>query len=215
MYRTIRDLPVELGDALRSFENTFNSLDPDGQSELYYSTRLAFNARHASPLEEAAQFIFLNKSGFNGLFRENSAGDFNVPFSRRTKLTLFDEANLTAVSNLLLSTELDVATFEHVLEHAGEGDFVYFDPPYVPIPGSPSFTSYLRGGFGPDMQIRLSKVFDELDRNGVHVMLSNSNTATVNDLFKKHRIDVVRANRNISSNSKSRTPVEEVIVTNY
>ncbi len=163
----------------------------------------------------AARTIFLNKTGFNGLFRVNKKGQFNVPFGRFTNPNFCDEANLRACSLALKSAQLTVREFSGVEKLAKPGDFVYFDPPYDPVSKTSDFTSYSAGRFGQKQQEQLADLFGALSARGVYVMLSNSDTPLVNKLYAKHRIEKVAASRSINSKGEKRGPVGEVIVVGY
>jgi DNA adenine methylase len=184
-------------------------------AEHYYRVR----ARRPRKLAiAAARTIYLNKTGFNGLYRVNSAGLFNVPMGRYTNPgfqseTLF--ANLRACSRALQHTELASCDFEETAMRAAEGDFVYLDPPYVPVSTTSDFTSYARGGFPWSEQERLARVCVALWRRGVRVMLSNSDAAGVRELYAGFRIDVVHAARSINSRATRRGKIREVVVRNY
>lgn len=161
----------------------------------------------------AARMIFLNRSCFNGLYRVNRAGKFNVPFGRYKNPTICNTENLTAVSNALASVDLRVkSVFESVLR-ARRGDLVYFDPPYDPLTPSASFTAYTAGGFGPDEQARLAELFGDLARRGVHVLLSNSDTPLIRKLYRGFRIDTVYARRAINSRADKHGQVGELLIT--
>ncbi len=166
-----------------------------------------------SPVERAARTIFLNKTGFNGLYRVNRAGKFNVPFGRYAKPLICDPANLRACSAALANVELLVRDFEEASSRANAGDFVYFDPPYVPVSRTAAFTAYAAGGFGSKEQERLATLFAKLIERGVHVLLSNSDVPDIRRLYRGHRIECVRATRAINSNASRRGPVSEVLVT--
>jgi DNA adenine methylase len=182
--------------------------------EDYYRARAV--DRTTLPLvERAARTIYLNKTGYNGLYRVNRAGKFNVPMGRYTNPMLCDAANLHACSRDLQRVDLRVADFEDIASRAKPGDFVYFDPPYVPVSDSADFTSYVPGGFGNDQQRRLAAVFTSLARRGVHAMLSNSDTPTVRELYRGFRIDAVLAARFINSRGSRRGKVGEVVVTSF
>ncbi len=180
----------------------------------YYRVRAV--DRTTLPLvERAARTIYLNKTGYNGLYRVNRAGKFNVPMGRYSNPLFCDPANLHACSRALQGVDLRVADFEDVASRAKAGDFVYFDPPYVPVSDSADFTSYVPGGFGADQQRRLVSVFSKLARRGVRAMLSNSDTPTVRELYGSFRIHRVLAARYINSRGSRRGKVGEVVVTNY
>jgi DNA adenine methylase len=180
----------------------------------YYRVR-AIEGSTLPLAERAARTIYLNKTGYNGLYRVNRAGKFNVPMGRYTNPMLCDAGNLRACSIALQGVDLRVVDFEDVASRAKAGDFVYFDPPYVPVSDSADFTSYVPGGFGADQQRRLAGVFAKLARRGVYTMLSNSDTLTVRELYRDFRIDTVLAARFINSRGSRRGKVGEVVVTSW
>ena len=185
--------------------------------ERYYRVRQMEPSKLGLPVR-AARTIYLNKTGYNGLYRVNRAGRFNVPFGRYTNpgfasAESFD--NLRACSRALKAATVGVRDFGEVVTHARRGDFVYFDPPYVPLSETSDFTSYVPGGFGPADQQRLADVFAELSRAGVLAMLSNSDTPVVRKLYARYRIDTVTASRSINSRATRRGKVLEVVVRNY
>jgi len=183
-------------------------------AEDYYRARAV--DRTTLPLaERAARTIYLNKTGYNGLYRVNRAGKFNVPMGRYTNPLLCDAGNLRACSTALQGVDLRVDDFEDVASRARTNDFVYFDPPYVPVSDSADFTSYVPGGFGAAQQRRLAAVFAGLARRGVYAMLSNSDTPTVRELYRGFRIDPVLAARFINSRGNKRGKVGEVVVSNF
>jgi DNA adenine methylase len=164
-----------------------------------------------------ARMIYLNKTGYNGLYRVSKQGKFNVPFGRYKNPGYCDEANLRAVSQALQNVELSSTSFEKVLEKALPEDFVYFDPPYVPVSRTANFTAYHANGFTENDQMKLRDVSIELTLRGVKVMLSNSATARVRTLYSTPNffITEVQASRAINSNGKGRGKLAELIVTNY
>ncbi len=167
------------------------------------------------PVARAARMIYLNKTCFNGLYRVNSKGLFNVPMGRYVRPSILDRSNLEAVSRALRGVELLAASFETTLDRAREGDFVYFDPPYHPLSETSSFTSYDRNGFGPADQERLADVVAGLSRRGVHVLLSNSATGFIESLYARFKLESVTAARTINSRGSSRGAVREVLVRNF
>lgn len=188
-----------------------------------YDEQLYYEVRKQDPADldlptRAARTIYLNKTGYNGLYRVNRAGRFNVPFGRYTNPGFRSPDsvdNLRACSRALRTAKLAVRDFGQVVRHARRGDFVYFDPPYVPLSETSAFTSYAAAGFGPAEQARLAEVVGELSDAGVLVMLSNSDTPMVRTLYAKYRIDVVTASRSINSRATGRGKVHEVVVRNY
>ena len=165
----------------------------------------------------AARMIYLNKACFNGLYRVNSKGYFNVPSGKKKVVNCFDKKTFDNL-NLFFKNRKPVITnidFEDAVKNAKTGDFVYFDPPYDTWEDKNSFTSYDKNAFGKEEQIRLAKVFKELSDKGVYVMLSNHNTKFINELYKGFHITIVPAKRMINSKADGRGEVEEVIITNY
>lgn len=168
-----------------------------------------------SDIKKASRFIYLNRTCFNGMYRVNSQGQFNVPFGHYKNPRILDENNLINCSNLLQKTEIKHADFSEILKKVKKGDFVYFDPPYVPLSETSSFTSYTKDGFDIDMQFKLIDVCDELDSMGVKFLLSNSDTKLVNELYENYNIKKVFASRQINANADGRGKITEVLVRNY
>ena len=168
-----------------------------------------------SDVQKASRFIYLNRTCFNGMYRVNSKGEFNVPFGHYKNPRILDENNLINCSNLLQGIEIKHADFSEILKKVKKGDFVYFDPPYVPLSETSSFTSYTKEGFDIDMQFKLRDVCDELDTIGVNFLLSNSDTKLVNDLYENYNIKKVFASRQINANADGRGKITEVLVRNY
>jgi len=165
--------------------------------------------------KRAARTIYLNKACFNGLYRVNSKNEFNVPFNRKKQVNTYDGQNLGIIHSYLNFNDITILNvdFEEAVKSAKKGDFIYFDPPYDSE--TSTFNSYTENGFGKEEQIRLSKVFKELDERGCYVMLSNHNTTLINELYKGYYIHLIEAKRNINANGRKRGKVEEVIITNY
>lgn len=183
--------------------------------EFFNDLRNKYNANLLSRIERAAAFIYLNKTGFNGLYRVNSRGEFNVPFGDYKNPSIFDEANLLAVSKLLKSAELYTMPFEKVLNYAEPDDFIYFDPPYYPLNETSKFTNYTKDNFLKKEQENLAAVFRALDKRGCEVMLSNSDTDFIKKLYKDYRIEKVRANRFINCDGEKRGAITELVILNY
>jgi len=177
----------------------------------FYRVR-ALDPAELPPAERAARLIYLNRTCFNGLYRENRSGRFNVPFGRYVRPRICNEANLRAVAHALRGVSIAQRGYATALRVAKPGDFVYFDPPYQPVSATASFTAYDRGGFGEADQRRLAEVFAELGSRGVRVMLSNSDTPLVRELYAAFRVDRVWAARAINSRGDRRGKVPEVIV---
>jgi DNA adenine methylase len=186
--------------------------------ESYYAERERFNAGELGPLDRAALVVYLNKAGFNGLFRVNRSGAFNVPVGRSAKgsgLAVPSLDAFLAASRALQSTDLLTSPFAAVLDRARPGDFIYFDPPYVPVSQTASFTAYACEGFGRAEQELLRDIFVQLDRRGCRVMLSNSGNLEVLALYRGFDVTTLSARRSINSKIDARGPVTEVVIRNY
>lgn len=174
--------------------------------------------KNLSKVDIAARMIYLNKSGYNGMYRVNSKGHFNVPMDNsKEKVKLYNFDNLMNIHKYFTNSNIVITNgdFEEVVKEAKIGDFVYFDPPYDTYENQKNFTSYSKQGFSKEDQKRLFEVFNRLSKTGVYVMLSNHNTDFIRELYKDYKIDVVLAKRMINSKATQRGPVEEVIIRNY
>lgn len=230
-YSVIRKSPADLIAVLKNMESEYFSRDERGREKLFYEIRDAFNRElphidfatwSSGWVERAAQIIFLNRTCFNGLFRVNRKGEFNVPFGRYKKPDILNEENLKRVSTLLKTTTILQGDFESVRKYVDDQTFVYFDPPYRPLNQTSSFTSYSKNGFSETDQLRLVKFFRELDGKGAKCMLSNSDPRNENpddtffdDLFADYYIERVPAKRKINCNGSGRGEINELIITNY
>lgn len=183
----------------------------------YYEVREWWNtARHnGDNVGLAAAFIYLNKTGFNGLWRVNKDGEFNVPRGDYKDPKIFDPDALRAAAGLLAKATLRVARYADTAAEAREGDFVYFDPPYDPISKTSNFTSYTKDVFGKDQQKELAECARQLRARGVLVMLSNNDTPFVRSIYEDFCIDNVKCSRSINSKGDKRGAVDEVIITSY
>jgi DNA adenine methylase len=215
-YKVIKDSLDELMEELskdkysNSETSYYEMRDLDRSTKKYASL---------SEVEKAARIIYLNKTCYNGLFRVNSQGQFNVPFGRYKNPNFLDDAVLIAVNKYLNSNDITLLNqdFAEAVKDANTGDFVYLDPPYDPVSQTASFTGYDVNGFNRDEQERLKEEFDALHKKGCKVMLSNSCTDFIMDLYKDYQDTIikVRATRSINSNALKRGMVDEVLVLNY
>jgi DNA adenine methylase len=181
--------------------------------DYYYQIRAS---NQGTAVERAARLIYLNKTCFNGLYRENSKGDFNVPIGKYKNPTICNSALLRSASLALQSVQIEVRSFDAVLDFAKTSqDFVYLDPPYYPLSSTSNFTSYSRYSFGEVDQVKLRNTFLTLAQRGVKVMLSNSDCPFIRDLYKDFNIHQITASRAINSNAKKRGIIAEVLVTSY
>jgi DNA adenine methylase len=167
-----------------------------------------------APVERAARMIYLNKTCYNGLYRVNQRGEFNVPFGRYENPRICDENGLRAASKALQGAEIQCRDFRHVLYRARPGDFIYFDPPYNPISTTSSFTSYSEAPFDEREQKALKQVFEALHERGCHVMLSNSDTPFIRRLYRDFNVETVLANRAINCRGDKRGKISELVITN-
>jgi DNA adenine methylase len=182
----------------------------------YYQVRERWNAGlwADAPAARAAAFLYMNKTCYNGLWRVNKRGEFNVPAGRYVNPGIVDEDGLRAASVALRDADVQARPFDRVLDEAEAGDFVYFDPPYDPISDTADFTSYTTSGFGGAEQAALAQTFRALADRGCAVMLSNSDTPLVRKLYAGFHIERVSCNRAINSRADARGAVAEVIVSN-
>lgn len=184
----------------------------------YYLEMRAKDPKTLPDLNVASRFIFLNRTCFNGMYRVNSKGGFNVPFGKYTNPIICDEENLRKVSKALQKVTIKNQDYKNVLKNAKKGDFVYFDPPYYPVSKTASFTSYTADGFLEKEQTELRDTFVKLHKRGCYAMLSNSDTPFINKLYsdiKGVKVSKVTAGRAINSNAAKRGKISEVLVTNY
>lgn len=182
--------------------------------EYYYMVRGNFNeCLGVGSAKQAARFIYLNKHCFNGLYRVNSKGQFNVPFNGKLSGRSFDPDHLRELSIRLKNVDIRCGSFEDAVKDAGPGDFVFFDSPYAPITAT-SFTDYTKEGFSYEDHMRLSKLFRELTSRGCYCMLTNHDTPLTRELYKDYKIEVVDVRRSINRKGDGRTGTE-VIITNY
>jgi DNA adenine methylase len=181
--------------------------------EFYYKIR-AEDVKKLTPFQIAARFIYLNKTCFNGLYRVNSKGQFNVPIGSYKNPGICNEEDLREISKFLQKDDIKVAEFYNAVKEAKEGDFIYFDPPYYPLNKS-SFTTYTKDNFLEKEQEKLAELFKELDKKGCKVMLSNSDTEFIKKLYRGYKIYFVKATRMINCDASKRGKINEVVITNY
>lgn len=182
--------------------------------EEYYKIR-SQDVNKLSALEIASRFIYLNKTCFNGLYRVNSKGGFNVPIGSYKNPSICIEQDFREISELLKNVKIEVKQFYDIVKNTKEGDFVYFDPPYYPLNKKSSFTTYTKDNFLEKEQEKLSELFRELSKKGCLVMLSNSDTEFIKNLYKEFKINIVKANRMINCDGKGRGKINELVITNY
>ncbi len=222
-YRIIRDNPFGLIDGLRELQERYHDAKTfEEQKSFYLSIRNSFNLDNLTEIEEAAYMIFLNRTCFNGLYRENSKGHFNVPYGRYSNPTICDENLLLVDSHLLQKVEILSGDFSNTSNYVDGYTFFYFDPPYRPLNATSSFNSYVKESFDDKEQIRLKEFFVTLSKNGCYEMLSNSDSRgkNINDdffdqLYHDFIIERVYAKRIINANASKRGILTELLIRNY
>lgn len=203
LYSIIRDHPFELSQILEQYAQKYSE-------EFYYNLR---KTKLENKIELAARTLFLNKTGFNGLFRQNSKGEFNVPFGKRVKCpALYNIDNILLASKKLQNTQVLNDDFASILAIAGEGDFVYCDPPYEPLSTTSSFNNYNGLGFSQAEQVRLYENAKLAASKGACVAISNSAAPFILELYKEFEIKMISARRAINSNGLKRGEIDEVLV---
>lgn len=221
-YRHIKDSTEELIAILKEYENEYYRVSD--KKELYLNQRERFNSliqNKVDSVEKAALFIMLNKTCFNGLYRVNARGLFNVPFNNATRPTICDEENIRSCGALLKDVKITLGDYSLTGSFIDERTFVYVDPPYRPLTVSSYFTSYNETGFGDKEQIELGRFLSEMSAKGASLLISNSDPKNVNendeffdDLYRDFIIDRVKASRMINSRASGRGPVSELLINN-
>lgn len=221
----INDFNEELINVYKVIKNNLTELIADlkkhkNEPEYFYKIRNLDRTdayKKLSPVQKASRIIYLNKTCFNGLYRVNKAGEFNVPFGRYKNPNILNEQNLKAVSSFLNAPGIKIKSGDYsgILKQADQKSFVYLDPPYHPISKSSSFTGYVQGGWNSTDQINLKKACDELNRKGIKFLLSNSADKFIKELYKDYKITTVKASRAINANGAGRGMIEEVLIKNY
>ena len=223
-YKTIRDHADELIDVLSEFENEYQPACTEKRKMLYYEKRQRFNAIksvNAETTELAALFIFLNRTCFNGLYRVNAKGGFNVPQGGYANPCICDAANLRRVSEKLQKVSITCGDYKTSSSFMDCKTFAYFDPPYRPLTATASFTAYDQDGFNDDEQTELARFIDEISEKGVYVVASNSDPKNIDEhdtffdeIYSRHLVLRVEASRAINSNGAKRGKVSELLITN-
>ncbi|RZD15573.1 MAG: DNA adenine methylase [Candidatus Acididesulfobacter guangdongensis] len=209
LYNVVKNDVDSLIEDLRRYKNT--------EEEFYKIRNLDRKPSYKkfSKVRKASRFIYLNKTCYNGLYRTNSDGYFNVPFGFYKNPNIIDEKNLKVCSELLKKTEIALSPFSAIESKIKTGDFVYFDPPYMPISKTSSFTKYYKDDFDVDAQFELKELCDRLTKKRVYFMLSNSYSELILNLYKQYNIKKIRAIRAINCKAAKRGAIDELIITNY
>jgi DNA adenine methylase len=200
---------------LKKIEQDFLSKEGIARKEYYYSIREKYNSLTHSDFKKSLYFLFFNKTAFNGVYRENSKGEFNVPIGSYKNPKIVNEDNLRLVSKILSNTKITNLSFAEAVKKAKAGDFVYFDPPYYPLSKTSKFTKYSKDDFSKEDQICLRDLYVELDKKGVYVMLSNSSAPFIKELYSDFKQTPVYATRMVNSKSDRRGKITEIVITNY
>lgn len=210
LYSVVKNKHLELIDDLKKHKNE--------EAYFYFIRNLDRDIEKynlLSDVEKASRFIFLNKTCFNGVYRVNSKGQNNVPYGKKSVVTILDEENIKECHKALQSTVILNGSFTNIKDYIEEGDFIYLDPPYVPLSSTANFTSYTDIGFDNSMQIDVKNLCDYIDSIGAYFIVSNSSAPFVLDLFKDYEIKLVDASRNVSGKNDGRAKVKEVLVRNF
>ena len=213
LYKVIKDNPNEL--LLLLEEHELNNSE-----EYFYQIRALDRSEsydQMSDIEKAARIIYLNKTCYNGLFRVNQSGQFNSPYGKYKNPNIVNKPVVLAMANYFQNNNITLLNGDYklALKKLRKGAFVYFDPPYMPISSSSSFTGYTENGFDKKQQIELKEECDKLNSRGIKFLLSNSDHPFIRDLYKDYEIITVRAKRSINSNSNKSGEIKEVLVRNY
>lgn len=222
-YRTVRDFPEDLIVSLQQVEKEYLRLDTEeARKEFFMAARARYNQKNLDSIENTTLFFFLNRTCFNGLYRVNKSGAFNVPFGKYTNPTICDPETIRADSKLLQRVEICQGDFEHTFDYAEGNTFFYFDPPYRPLSDTSSFNDYTKESFNDTAQIRLKTYCDKIHEAGFLFMLSNSDCKGKDEddnffdkLYRNYTIDRVWASRSINANPNKRGKLTEILVHNY
>jgi len=230
-YMAIKFNYKELISKLSSLEKSYHQKSEEDRKSFFYKQREAYNKQmldfnydnyNDSWINRAVHLIFLNKTCFNGLFRQNKTGEFNVPFGRYKNPRICDTENIIQVHNSLQNTKIILGDFTDSEKFANKNSFIYFDPPYRPLSSTANFTDYSKKGFNDDEQRRLADFFRKMNQKGAHLMLSNSDPKNevpldnfFDDLYKGFNIERIKAKRAISCKGSGRGEINELLIRNY
>jgi DNA adenine methylase len=221
-YKTIRDNPNRLIICLKEIEFEYLALNEEKRKEYFLEKRDLYNTKQLSEIDNTSLFIFLNRTCFNGLYRVNSKGLFNVPFGKYSNPKICDEATILRDSKLLQKVEILNSDFENTINYIDDNTFFYFDPPYRPLTSTSSFNSYSKESFDDSEQIRLKRFCDKITQKNCFLLLSNSDCRSANplndffdNLYNNYKIERVWASRSINSNSEKRGKLTELLISNF
>lgn len=225
-YNVIKCNVEELINNLKQMETEYLQLGQEERKNYFYNIRNEYNnyelEENEQNIRRAAQFIYLNRTCFNGLYRVNKNGKFNVPIGSYKNPTICDEENLRQLSQLIQNVQFQYGDYSKSMEYVTENTFVYFDPPYRPLNVTSGFTSYTKEDFNDENQKELARFYGELNVRNVKLMLSNSNPKNINkedtffdNIYQGFNINQIQASRMINANSNGRGKISEILVTNY
>lgn len=225
-YNVIKNNVEELITNLKRMETEYLQLEQEERKNYFYNIRNEYNdytlQENQQNVQRASQFIYLNRTCFNGLYRVNKDGKFNVPVGSYKNPTICDEENLRNLSELIQNVQFQYGDYRRSMEYVTENTFVYFDPPYRPLNMTSGFTSYTKEDFNDDNQRELATFYRELNERNAKLMLSNSNPKNINEedqffdnIYQGFNIDEIYASRMINANSNGRGKISEILITNY
>ena len=225
-YNVIKNNVEELITNLKRMETEYLQLEQEERKNYFYNIRNKYNdytlQENERNVQRASQFIYLNRTCFNGLYRVNKDGKFNVPVGSYKNPTICDEENLRNLSELIQNVQFQYGDYRRSMEYVTENTFVYFDPPYRPLNMTSGFTSYTKEDFNDDNQRELATFYRELNERNAKLMLSNSNPKNINEedkffdnIYQGFNIDEIYASRMINANSNGRGKISEILITNY
>ena len=225
-YNVIKNNIEELITNLKQMETEYLQLEKEERKNYFYNIRDEYNnyelEENEQNVQRAAQFIYLNRTCFNGLYRVNKNGKFNVPVGSYKNPTICDEQNLRQLSQLIQNVQFQYGDYSRSMEYVTENTFIYFDPPYRPLNVTSGFTSYTKEDFNDDNQRELATFYGELNEKNAKLMLSNSDPKNINkedtffdNIYQGFNINQIQASRMINANSNGRGKISEILVTNY
>lgn len=217
-YRVVRDQPAELIASLKEIQREYYALlSEEGRKQFFMRMRAEFNTKALDPIRNTTLFFFLNRTCFNGLYRVNKSGLFNVPFGRYETPMICDPNTIYADSKLLQNVEILTGDYQQTLPYAKGNTLFYFDPPYRPLNHTSSFNDYTKEAFNDLAQCRLKEFCDQVEQAGYHFMLSNSDCQDMffDDLYTQYIIERVWASRSVNANASKRGKLTEILVHNY
>jgi DNA adenine methylase len=214
-YTHIKNNPDEVFNGIFEISKLFNEKELEKKKDYFLDLRKTYNESDVHSTESAILLYALNKLCFNGLYRENSKGYFNVPFGQKKVFPALEKDEFESASKLLQNATILNSDFEGTVSKAVAGDFVYLDPPYIPIDATASFTSYHADGFGLQDQERLAQKMLELKESGIKAMCSNSDTPLTRDIYGQLNLKTIQAPRMVSAKASGRGSISELVITNY